>query len=316
MTRAYVGLALAVLIGGLCSFVLPGWVAVVVTGALGTATLATMPQPEPPGPDPSSDLEALASTARAFGLGDRFARSSLPKSSPVAELGQAFDAMAERIAAMMEAREELLAAVAHELRTPLNRLRFGIEMVSTIDDPAKRDERAQKLQGDIEELDDLVRELLTWGRLDSVRGVLTKERIDLVALAERLGDDARALGAREVRVEVAEGLRHRAEPRLIRRAWRNGVTNAVRYGAGTVVIGARTDDDGLHLWVDDDGPGVPEDRRASVFEPFVRLDSSRSSSTGGTGLGLALVARIASAHDGVAMMEESPLGGARLHIRI
>lgn len=303
-------LLLALLAGGLVSLVAPGWLAVLV--AVAVAGMAAIRRSRGPVDD---DVASLVQTAHAFGQGDRGARAALDDSSSVADLGLAFDAMAERIAGMMEAREELLAAVSHELRTPLNRLRFGIEILEGVEDRAKRGARIEALQQDIEELDDLVRELLTWGRLDSVRAVLVMESIDLQALGQRMAEEAKALGAKDVRVDVPQGLRLRAEPRLLKRAWRNGVTNAVRYGGGTVVIGA-SGDGGTSLWVDDDGPGVPEAQREAVFDPFVRLDVSRSSSTGGTGLGLALVARIADAHGGQATIEESPLGGARLRITL
>lgn len=311
MTRAVGGLVAGLLVGGLASFAAPGWVAVLI--AMACASMGVLATPAP-AREEGSDLDALLDATQAFGRGDRFARARVPATSLVAPLGAAFDAMADRISAMMESREELLAAVAHELRTPLNRLRFGIELLVDLDDAPHREARAQALQADIEELDDLVRELLTWGRLDSVRGALHTEPVDLAALAERLADDARALGAREVDIDVEPGLRLRAEPRLVRRAWRNGVTNAVRYGHGRVALGAAQQVGGVHLWVDDDGPGVPVGQREAVFDPFVRLDSSRSSSTGGTGLGLALVARIATAHRGQASMEDGPLGGARLRI--
>lgn len=251
------------------------------------------------------DLDHLAATASRLGGGDLHVRAHLPEAAPTAELGAAFDGMADRVESLVRSREELLAAVSHELRTPLQRLRFALDLL-----PDAPQRQREKLQGDVDELDALVEELLQWSRLDAPDR-LRRARVDLLDLAHAAADDARRLApACDVTVQGRPCLLDADEP-LIARALGNLLSNAVRWAQARVVVDVAPD--GV-VTVDDDGPGIPRADRERVFEPFTRLDAARTRDAGGVGLGLAMVRRIARAHGGDVEAMDGPLGGARLRL--
>jgi two-component system sensor histidine kinase RstB len=228
---------------------------------------------------------------------------------------RAAEAAEGRIRGLIEAREQLLLAVAHELRTPLMRLRFAAELLVDEERSKERARQGERVQRDIDELDALVEDLLSWGRLEA-EAVRTTERVDLPAELERQVDRAsrsrKGVDAQVTQVDVAA---IEADRRLLRRALGNLVSNAVRYGEGRLRLAVVVDADTVRLRVDDDGPGIPEDWRDRVMEPFVRIDASRSAEFGGSGLGLALVRRIAEAHQGRLELGTAPeLGGLRADV--
>jgi signal transduction histidine kinase len=209
-----------------------------------------------------------------------------------------------------EARKRLLAAVSHELRSPLQRLRFATELLAG-GDPAERAALAEKVQRDLDALDALVAELLTWIKLDAGPAI-RRAPVALARLAREAADDAARLGA-VIELDAPE-LTIAADPRLLRRAVDNLLTNAVKYGRGRVLLSLRREPRAVAIRVDDDGPGIAPESRARVLEPFVRLEASRTREQGGVGLGLALVDGIARAHGGTVRIGESRLGGARVSI--
>jgi len=253
-------------------------------------------------------LAELTEVARRLGAGDRSARAQIPAGAAASELAGGFNHMADEVAQLLSAREELLAAVAHDLKTPLTRLRFAVELLAEETDADERSSQAAKVQGDLDELDTLVAQLLSWGRLDAQ--VLEP---DQVAVAEVLGAAAEAARAVRPGFEVIVSPRVevvRSDPDLLRRALTNLTVNAARHGAERCWLGAAAVGEQVQFTVDDDGPGIPEESRARVLQPFARLDPSRSGS--GTGLGLALVARFALRSGGSVEIEDSERGGARL----
>lgn len=257
------------------------------------------------------DLRALSETAQALGRGNLLVRARLPGDAPAGALGHTMDEMADRIQALLAARQDLMRAVSHELRTPLQRLRFAVELLPLAKDEEDLEARISAVNADIDALDELVAELLEHARLEAGEGKLRLEEVDLDVLVADAVEKAGRLKA-----EIAVTLRgspagaRPADRRAIDRLLANLLSNAVRYARTRVEV--TTGPDGLT--VDDDGPGVPEADRARVFEPFVRLDEARVRDTGGVGLGLALAARIAAAHEMTLCVEEAPIGGARLRL--
>lgn len=262
-------------------------------------------------------LVALSRSAGAVGQGQLDARAPVLTEDAAGALAQNFNDMAERVEELVRGREELLMAVAHELRHPVARLRFAIEMMAEVEDPAARAAQAAELQRDLSELDGLVSELQDYARLEDGRRPLNLQELDVAEeLVELVADAERMAAEVEVRLEAGALPPLNADPRLLRRAVGNLLSNAVRYSNGAVLVRAEDLGSSMTIAVEDDGPGVPEADRERVFEPMVRLDSARARDTGGVGLGLALVQRIVERHGGAVRVGESALGGAAFVVEL
>ncbi len=262
-------------------------------------------------------LQRLERAAQALGEGDLTARVPEPRyDDAISQLARRFNAMADQVQGLLEGQQRLVQAVAHEIRTPIARLRFGAEVLDMTRDPVEKERRRGELEGDLDELEAMVQELLLYSRYESGRAPLDPQRLPIASslerLVARLPDDAPA-----VLIEPVDGAPDElvADSRAFNRALRNLLANAARHAGSKVSVSWRADGEQLVLVVDDDGPGVPEAERERLFEPFARLDASRDRASGGVGLGLAIVQRILQAHDGTVCVLDSPLGGARFETR-
>lgn len=223
--------------------------------------------------------------------------------------------MAERNQQLLEAHRATLQAVSHELRTPAARIRFGLEMLSETKDPEKFSDRLKAIDEDLIELDHLVTELLELNRSEVV-GTDERENLLIIDLFNQVLKKAEEYClSLNIEVNTPPDLAVFVVPRLFRRALRNLLSNAVRYAKTQVTLTARENGDMVEVIVDDDGPGVPDDHRGTIFQPFARLDDSRSRKTGGVGLGLAIVARVVASHGGQVELTDAPSGGARFITR-
>ena len=211
-----------------------------------------------------------------------------------------------RLRQLENTRQEFVANVSHELRTPLSLIKGFVE---TLLDGAKGDpELSGRFLRTIEKHTDrltyLIEDLLTISRLESGQIVMNLHEVELRDEAARVIEDLQARAAgKSARLlnEVPAGLKARADADRLQQVLFNLVENAIKYGRteGTVTIGARRNEsDRVELWVQDNGPGIPEDARERVFERFYRVDRARSRETGGTGLGLSIVKHIVQAHGG------------------
>lgn len=250
-------------------------------------------------------LTYLARAARE--LGNDLNRPPLPDTGPaeVREAAQAFNAMQARLRHGIEERERFLAAVSHDLKTPVTRLRLRAELLCN-------DEVRDRMLYDLDEIQGLL-----GNALDYLQARLVEEPvqpIDLVAMLESLSDDFRATG-RDVSLRVPEALRFDGRPKALRRAFCNLIDNAIKYG-GQARIDVEIRDGWLNVHVDDEGPGLAEHELTRVFEPFYRIEGSRSRETGGTGLGLAIVRQIARSHGGDAHLENRRPSGLRAVMRL
>ncbi|MCF6255361.1 MAG: ATP-binding protein [Gammaproteobacteria bacterium] len=263
------------------------------------------------------DLKRLTVSTNAFGRGDFSMRATLSKHSVLLGLAETFNGMANRIQRLISSHKELTNAVSHELRTPLARLRFGMEMLQSSSDEADKKRYIASMNADIDELDQLVVELLTYARFDRDKPELKFQRQDvkpwLTGIIQQIKTGENNLS---INVEMTgTNVKHaRFEPRLMARAVGNLLQNAQRYAQGNVSVIFTQDEKNYQIMVDDDGPGIPKSERTHIFEAFKRLDASRDRDTGGYGLGLAIVQRICQWHEGAVMVEDSPLGGARFII--
>jgi signal transduction histidine kinase len=227
----------------------------------------------------------------------------------VAFLAARFNIAAQRIETLVKSHEALLASqksllanASHELRSPLTRIRMGLELMGAPTSLAAR----QEIERNITELDQLIEEILLASRLDARESDLgTVESVDLIGLA---AEECARVDA-ELEVSGLADLPVRGVSKLLRRAVRNLLENARRYGAGSITLTLSINQDRVLIRVCDRGPGVPQELRERIFEPFYRLPGA-TERDGGVGLGLALVKSIALRHGGTAYCEDRPEGGA------
>jgi signal transduction histidine kinase len=254
-------------------------------------------------------LEQLKRGVEAFGAGALHQRVNVAGKDEVASVAQSFNRAAERVEALVKSHQSLLANASHELRSPLARLKMAVAMMD--DEPTgARLAMKKEIDTNIAELDALVEEVLLSSRLDAGAAMELNDPVDLTGVA--------AEEAARVSAEVeGESVSVRGSDRLLRRAVRNLLENARRYGGDdiSVSVHAGPGPAGVELQVCDRGPGVPESERERIFEPFYRM-SGHAEREGGVGLGLALVRQIAQSHGGQVHCEARPGGGSCFVIRL
>ena len=286
-------------------------------------------------------LEAVQTGVERWGQGDLSTRLVEDGRDEVAFLAQRFNHSAEQIqtlltdqkalltsqTALLASQKSLLANASHELRSPLARIRMGLELMAPTLAASPTQQRSLKdeLNRNISELDQLIGEIMLASRLDAQEADLgTVESVDLVGLVAE--ECARVAAELEVHnpnaVTVLDGvaapsqeLKVQGVSKLLRRALRNLLENAGRYGAGEIIVNLRTMNDDVLIAVCDRGPGVPAAYQERIFEPFFRLPGA-SEQSGGVGLGLSLVKSIAARHGGSVSCENRPQGGACFALRL
>jgi signal transduction histidine kinase len=222
------------------------------------------------------------------------------------ELIRALNAMQERIHQSLVDRTQTMLAIGHDLKTPLSRMRLRLDDESV--DPEVR----EGLSHDIEEMRMLLDSIQAY--VDSDGRSIPVERIDLAVMAETLVDTAADHGA-DATYAGLSNLEIRVRPVAIRRALSNLIQNALHYG-GNVRVTVRRDGGGAEIVVEDDGPGIPEDRITDALQPFVRLDTARARDTAGMGLGLPIVRKAVRTENGTLDLRNRPEGGLRATIRL
>jgi len=249
-------------------------------------------------------LSELTSAAAKVAVGSDTPHVAEQGPDDVRNAAAAFNTMAAKVTRTLESQRHLLSAVGHDLRTPITAMRINLEFIED-------DDLREGLMRNLDELQVLTEQVLSAAK---GAGGEKPRQVDLSALVESLCTDLDELG------EPVSWASHApapisCRPNEIKRAVRNLVENAVAYGHKADVRISDTSD-GYEVLVEDDGPGIPENDRQRVFEPFVRLEGSRNEATGGTGLGLTLVKAIAEGHGGAVQLENRPGGGlrARMHL--
>ncbi len=233
----------------------------------------------------------------------------------MAKLGATFNAMVAHIKRLIESQRELTRAVSHELRTPVARIRFAVEMLADTDDEESRQKQRDFIDQDIEELNALIDEILTYAKLEEGSPKMNWEMVCLKDLLEQIVRESNALGKSAIEVSAIypnARLLVEADRHYLHRLIQNLVGNALRYANGSIIMSAGVQKGMAFISVEDDGAGIPEEDREKVFIPFARLDDSRTRSSGGYGLGLSIVSRICFWFNGdMAIEESSILGGAK-----
>ncbi|MEP4771015.1 MAG: ATP-binding protein [Roseibium sp.] len=250
-------------------------------------------------------LNDLAIAAEKLGRGEDGPPLEPSGPSEVLALTIAFNDMQERLTRFVKDRTRMLAAISHDLRTPITSLRLRAEF---IDD----DENREKI---IETLDDM--SAMTEAALRFARDEASDEpaeQADLGALLESLSDDQQDLG-HKCQADIPSRIILSCRPRSLKRAFRNLIENGIRYGEAVQVTAEETTNQ-IIVRITDEGPGIPDHQMNDVFEPFVRLEESRSEETGGIGLGLAITRSIIHAHGGTIELKNRDEGGLEAIVKL
>ena len=247
-------------------------------------------------------IKRLAAAAEAFGMGRDRGPIRPEGATEIRQTATAFNRMQERILRFLSQRTEMLAGVSHDLRTPLTRLRLALAMLPQT--PELRED-VTDMTADVAEMERMIAGYLSFARGE---GAEQAQPVDFTALLEDVATAARRNGA-AIQLDSPPGLTLNLRPDAARRAVTNLVENAKRH-ARLVQLSVLPQGRNVQVLVDDDGPGIAEDRRESVFRPF------ESGASGGTGLGLTIARDIARAHGGDIVLENSPLGGLRARMRL
>jgi two-component system sensor histidine kinase CpxA len=259
----------------------------------------------------ASSLRTIAKTADRFGAGDLDARvPATDRRDEMGRLARSFNAMAKRIQTLVVAERRLLQDVSHELRSPLARLAFAVELARTAPD---RDTAISRLKREVDCLSGLVASLVEITRAE---GDPLAHRFEPIRVDQLLHDvvDSCALEAEasdcRIVVSGATAIEIGGVRELLRRALDNVLRNAVRYSqaGATIDVSVKDQPGGVIISVRDYGVGVPEHLLDRIFEPFFRVDEARLATTGGVGLGLSIVRRVAELHQGTATARNADPG--------
>jgi two-component system sensor histidine kinase RstB len=259
-------------------------------------------------------IYALADVANRFGQGQLDSRAPDSGRDAIGAMAGAFNGMADHIESFIARQKELLRAVSHEFRTPLARLFFLVDDAQGTPDPNDKDRLLGRIEDSLQDLNGLVEELLAFVRLEGNGEPPDKEQVEVAVVLADMPNVAADLRPGLAFSMPDPSVQIQVIPHLFKRAVLNLVTNAVRHAEHQVELSWGLQEGHLIISVDDDGPGIPPQERERIFEPFFRLDKSRQADSGGVGLGLAIVQRIMSLHEGRTTVEESPLGGTRISL--
>ncbi|HEY9081443.1 ATP-binding protein [Magnetovibrio sp.] len=249
-------------------------------------------------------IRRLARAAKDFGMGRDTPRFKPEGATEVRRAAGAFIAMRNRLKRHIQQRTDMLAGVSHDLRTPLTRMKLQLEMMGDVDGVAD-------LKTDIADMEHMLEEYLAFARGEGGETAVDFSLSDM--LSEIVGQ-ARRKGA-AIDLHSEGDIRAPIKPNALKRALTNLVENSIRHGQH-ISIRSGVRGETVEIVIDDDGPGIPEDKRADVFKPFVRLDTSRNPVTGGVGLGMTIARDVIRGHGGEIELEDAPGGGLRVRVSL
>ncbi len=249
-------------------------------------------------------IQRLAAAVDSFGKGRTVSGFRASGATEIRLAAQAFERMQQRIQSAFTQRTEMLAGISHDLRTPLTRMKLQLELFD-------ESEEVEALKADVREMEVMVDEYLAFARGEGGEDVVEAD-IGEIVQAIAVGVDT---GCGGIETSFDGDLRMLVRPNALRRCLTNLVENALIH-AQNIRISVRNRRTQIECVVEDDGDGIPADRREDVFKPFYRLDVSRNPETGGAGLGLSIARDIARGHGGDVTLDDSPMGGLRATVRI
>jgi len=244
----------------------------------------------------------LAKAAEKFGKGE-FIKEFRP--SGAREIRQAayeFDKMRKRITIQLNQRSEMLSGISHDLRTPLTRLKLQLALL-------KQQDLAKKMSDDIEEMERMLNEYLEFAKYQK------NEETETVSLNNIIKDITKKYENKKINFSIEENLEINVRPNSIKRCLVNLMDNGLSYGKKVEIFAKKTSNN-IIIFVDDDGPGIPEKEYQNVIKPFYRIDKSRGQNKSGVGLGLSIANDIIRSHGGNISLNKSPLQGLRVKISL
>ena len=249
-------------------------------------------------------IQRLAAAVDSFGKGRTVPGFRASGATEIRLAAQAFERMQQRIQNAFTQRTEMLAGISHDLRTPLTRMKLQLELFD-------ESEEVEALKADVREMEVMVDEYLAFARGEGGENVVEADIGEIVRMIAVSIDT----GGGDIETSFDGDLRMLVRPNALRRCLTNLVENALTH-ARNIRISVRNRRTQIECVVEDDGDGIPADRREDVFKPFYRLDVSRNPETGGAGLGLSIARDIARGHGGDVTLDDSPMGGLRATVRI
>ena len=244
----------------------------------------------------------LSKAAESFGKGEFIKEFKPSGAQEIRQAAHEFDKMRKRITIHLNQRSEMLSGISHDLRTPLTRLKLQLALL-------KQQDLAKKMSDDIEEMERMLNEYLEFSRHQK------NEETETVNLKNIIHEVVKKYENKQINISAEDSLNINIRPNSIKRCLTNLIDNGLSYGKNVSVLSNKTKGNIL-IFVDDDGPGIPENEYQNVMKPFYRIDKSRSQNKSGVGLGLSIANDIIRSHGGNISLGKSPLGGLRATISL
>ena len=244
----------------------------------------------------------LAKAAEKFGKGEFIKEFRPSGAKEIRQAAYEFDKMRKRITIHLNQRSEMLSGISHDLRTPLTRLKLQLAFL-------KEQDLAKKMSDDIGEMERMLNEYLEFAKYQK------NEETEKIEFNNIINDVVKKYENKEIKVSISEDLKINIRPNSIKRCLANLMDNSFAYGK-KVEITVNKIENSLIVFVDDDGPGIPEQEYQNVIKPFYRVDKSRGQNKSGVGLGLSIANDIIRSHGGNLALDKSPLNGLRVKISL
>ena len=262
-------------------------------------------------------VDRMRAQVDAIGPRDLDHRVETPRAEDeIARLARTLNHMLERLEASAAQQRQFVSDTSHELRSPIASIREQAEVAGAHPNRVDTEAMAASVLADALRLQALVEDLLLLARADEQTLELRARLVDLDDVVFEESRQLRSPSGPSIDVSAVSAARVAGDETSLRRVVRNLLDNAIRSASSRVEVSLAEADGAARLRVDDDGPGIPEQDRARVFERFVRLDEARGRESGGVGLGLAIVAELVREHGGTVVATDGPLGGARFEVRL